>query len=79
MDNHSYVRVAPATSRNGLPERTNYVYRGCGVDIMPNAITDDTSHDYETGAVGEERGRKTCRKCGYDRRSRKHRLACGQG
>jgi len=66
----------PATTRNGLPERKNYVYGGAGFDIMPDAITDDTSHDYKTGSSGDTRGRQCCGECGYDRRSRKHRLAC---
>jgi len=45
------IRPAPSTtgSRNGMPESGGYVYRGCGVDIMPWAITDDDGTDYDSG------------------------------
>jgi hypothetical protein len=79
------VRLMPNTNatRNGLPERVNYVYRGTGEDIMPWAITGDGSVDYESGGEvrrSERSPRATwgrCGDCGYGRRSIGHRAQCG--
>jgi hypothetical protein len=76
------IRTAPNTSgnRNGMPESGGYIYRGWGEDIMPWAITDDRSTDYDTG-IEPQRARRTvadnrCAVCDNDYRSRKHRANC---
>jgi len=85
------IRPAPSTSgsRNGMPESGDYVYRGTGKDIMPWAITDDDSTDYDPvapsprtvkrRALPKERahGRGRCSACGYGTRSLNHRVLCG--
>ena len=49
------IRPALSGRRNGLPEPGGYVYRGGkepgGWDVMPWAITDDDSMDYDRGAL----------------------------
>ena len=96
--NDQAVKVAPSTSgaHNGMPEGGGYVYRKGlepgGWDIMPWAITDDTSTDYDTGLANPESvarraqrarkprtgpGRGKCAKCGYGNRSSNHRILCG--
>ena len=82
------IRPAPSTSgtRNGMPESGGYVYRGAHIDIMPWAITDDDSMDYDRGALDGEREPAPrqqrppavkCRTCGYSVKSPNHRVLCG--
>ena len=84
------IRPAPDTSgaRNGMPEGGGYVYRGAYIDIMPWAITDDGSMDYDRGALDDDhRGRAPrqprtetvrCRTCGYSVKSKNHQALCGR-
>ena len=86
--NDQAVKVAPSTSgaRNGMPgtgyERRDYVYRGKGYDIMPWAITDDTTvASLNDVGLEPQRTRRTvannrCAVCDNDYRSRKHRRNC---
>ena len=90
------IRLAPDTSgaRNGMPEGGGYVYRGAYIDIMPWAITDDGSMDYDRGALDDERGALDdereraprqprtetvrCRTCGYSVKGKNHQALCGR-
>jgi PHP family Zn ribbon phosphoesterase len=59
-----------------------YIYRGTGYDIMPEAITSDTSTaSLEDVGLEPQRARRTtaanrCPTCDNDYRSRKHRDKC---
>ena len=56
MASNETIRPALSGRRNGLPEPGGYVYRGGkepgGWDVMPWAITDDDSMDYDRGVTG---------------------------
>jgi len=84
--NDQAVKVAPSTSgaRNGMPEGGGYVYRKGlepgGWDLMPWAITDDTSTDYDTGLDSRHERKpeanNCCVRCGLDYRNKQHKARC---
>ena len=62
-----------------MPPSGGYVYRGWYIDIMPWAITDDDSTDYDTGLERHHEHREMnsrCKQCNHDYRSRHHRDHC---
>jgi hypothetical protein len=70
MEKNLQVRAAPNTSgnRNGMPPSGGYVYRGWYIDVMPWAITDDCSTDYDGDTEPVTRDEtKRCSRC-----ARKH-------
>jgi hypothetical protein len=74
--------VAAPRMRNGRPEGRWYTYRGTGEDIMPWAITEDTSvASLDDVGLEPQRARRAvadnrCAVCDNDYRSRKHKANC---